>query len=206
MNERLTTFYIVRHGETEWNTKKLIQGHKDSPLTKNGVEQANELKEKFKDIKFDLVISSDLLRAKRTAEIIVAEHNLALETSQLLRERYFGKYQGKSIDALKAFDELFESLKEGDKFTYKDSDMESDEEISTRLITLLRETSITHPGNSILVVTHAGVMRAFLIKLGFDSYDELSPKKTKIENTAYIKVKSDGTDFFINDTKGITKT
>ena len=62
----MTTIYIVRHGETKWNVKQLMQGHKDSPLTEKGIEQAEEIKKELKNIHFYRIFSSDLLRAKRT--------------------------------------------------------------------------------------------------------------------------------------------
>lgn len=201
MKNNLTTMYIVRHGETEWNTKGLMQGHQDSPLTKNGEDQALQITEELKKIEFDLIFSSDLLRAKRTAEIIAVEKKLAVETTKLLRERYFAEYEGKPYHALKAFNNVFESLTEEKKFKYKEGSIESDEDITTRFITFLRETAITHPGKNILAVTHGGNMRSFLIKIGFGTYKNLN--HDAISNTAYIKLLTDGIDFFVKETKGI---
>ncbi|MBI2630816.1 histidine phosphatase family protein [Candidatus Nomurabacteria bacterium] len=53
------TLYLVRHGETEWNVKKITQGQSESTLTENGIRQAEETAEKLKDIKFDAIFSSD---------------------------------------------------------------------------------------------------------------------------------------------------
>lgn len=202
MKSNLATIYIVRHGETEWNSKKLIQGQSDSPLTKTGVKQAKELSKKLNKIKFDLVFSSDLLRAKRTAEIIVAEQKLEIATSKLLRERRFGKLEGKPVKTLRAFDELFAKLKHEEIYSYKSSpDVESDEEIVTRLINFLREAVIVNAGKKILVVTHGGVMRAFLIKLGISDYKD----PVWIDNTGYIKLETDGVDFYVKGVEGIEK-
>ncbi len=199
----LTTFYIIRHGETEWNIKKLIQGQKDSPLTENGLKQAKEIAKELKKIKFDIIFSSDLLRAKRTAEIIAAEHNLAVETTKLLRERNFGNYEGKlSKEIFKAFDQLINTLTVEQMFRYKENpDVESDEEIATRLITFLRETAISHARKKILVVTHGGIMKALLIKLGVIGYKKYS----WVGNGSYVKLESDGVDFFVKETRGIEK-
>ena len=95
------TIYLVRHGETEWNEKKLIQGHSDIPLNKKGEIQAKQLGEKLKDIHFEAVFSSDLVRAKRTAEIMVLEKKLAVITTKALRERLFGRYEGKQVTELR---------------------------------------------------------------------------------------------------------
>ena len=75
MKKKYCTIYFARHGETSWNVKKMIQGIKDIPLNKKGEEQAMMIGEKLKNIKFDAVFSSDLIRAKRTAEIILLEKN-----------------------------------------------------------------------------------------------------------------------------------
>jgi broad specificity phosphatase PhoE len=72
------TFYITRHGETVWNIQQRMQGQQDSPLTENGILQAKAAAEKLKKIHFDHAFSSDLLRARRTAEIIAADHDLAI--------------------------------------------------------------------------------------------------------------------------------
>lgn len=201
----LTTFYIVRHGETEWNVKGLIQGHEDSPLTKNGIKQTKALAKSFKNISIDVVFSSDLLRSQKTAEIIALEKKLAIKLTKVLRERNFGKYEGKEHEALREFDILFEKLSEEEKFSFTNSsDIESDEQIVTRLITFLREAAITHPGKTVLVVTHGGIMRAFLIHLGIGTYQTLT--RGAIKNAAYIKLLSDGVDFFIKETKGINKS
>ena len=61
---KMTTFYIVRHGQTDWNVDRIVQGHKDSELTASGRAQAKDVAEKFKEIQFDHVFSSDLLRAR----------------------------------------------------------------------------------------------------------------------------------------------
>src|SRR3989344_8043224 len=126
---KLTTFYLVRHGETEYNVKKIIQGQSDSPLTKKGIEEVKNVAKKLKGIKFDYVFSSDLLRAKRTAEIIALEHKLEIQTNKLLRERRFGNLEGKSNSELK-WEKRFDNLTNEQKYTYKHSpDIESDEEI-----------------------------------------------------------------------------
>lgn len=201
-NKSATTVYIVRHGETEWNLKRIIQGQTDSPLTSTGIQQAKKLSKELQKIKFDLVFSSDLMRAKRTAEIITAERKLEIATSRLLRERRFGKLEGKPVQTLRAFEELFAKLKHEEIYSYKSApDVESDEEIVTRLITFLREAAITHPRKKVLVVTHGGIMRAFLIKLGITDYKN----PMWVGNAGYIKLETDGVDFFVKNIKGIQK-
>ena len=202
------TFYIVRHGETEWNVKDIIQGQSDSPLTKNGINQAKKLAALFKNIKFDQVFSSDLLRAKRTAELVALEHKMVVKTSQLLRERRFGKWQGRKAQEMKK--ELKDAyrrrnqLAKKERFLYLlDDDIETDEDMIRRFITFLRETAILFPAKKVLVVSHGGVMRKLLIHLGFAKYDELPGGS--ISNTGYIIIESDGVDLKIKETIGVKK-
>jgi broad specificity phosphatase PhoE len=208
MKSKNATFYIIRHGETEWNIKGIIQGHKDSPLTKNGINQAKQMANMFRKIKFAKIFSSDLLRAKRTAEIIALEKNMAIKTSRLLRERLTGEFQG--IGYQKMREELKEQLEKRDKlakeerFKFKIADnIESDEELLSRFITFLRQLAIAHAGKKVLIITHAGVIHSFLIHLGWAEYEELGPGS--IANTGYIILESDGTEFFIKKVVGATK-
>ena len=200
----MTTFYIVRHGETHWNVQQLMQGHGDSPLTEAGKNQARDLTVTFAPIKFDYVFSSDLLRAKHTAELLTIEKELAVKTTELLRERSFGKYEGKSREQFEAENrELiakFTSLSEAEKHTFKYApDMSSDEEVVTRLLTFLRETAVAYPDKTILAVTHGGVFRVLLKHLG----KPIKWGRGTIKNAAYIILESDGMEFDLKKTEGI---
>jgi len=144
------------------------------------------------------------LRAKKTAEVISSERKLAIKTVQALRERSWGRLEGKFNKNLKELDKLFNNLEEKQKFRYKYyPEVENDEELSTRLITFIREMAVAYKGKTILAVTHGGIIRAFLLRLGFLTYK--NPLHSTIQNTAYIKLLSDGVDFFIQETKGIKK-
>ena len=202
MNQQMTTFYIVRHGETDWNTKKLIQGITDNPLNAKGEIQAKELGEKLRHIKFDMAFSSDLLRAKRTAEIIALEHQLEVQTTNFLRERDYLSLEGQSSDIYRTYDKLMEKLSHEDRRRHRIVDgIENDEELVSRIFTFLRETAITHPGKTILMVTHGGILRALIIHLGIMSYKDTY----QVKNTAYITLSSDGIEFFVKETEGIEK-
>lgn len=198
----MTTLYIVRHGETEWNVEGKLQGHSDSPLTQNGILQAQKLAQELRHINFDQVFTSDLLRAKRTAEIIALEKQLAIQTTKALREQYWGKYEGmKSSEYFQLFNQWKKMTRE-ERHTFKLSeDMENHEEVVSRLIIFLREIAVAYSGKTILTVTHGGIMLRLLIHLGYWAYDT----KERLGNTAYIKLESDGVDFFIKEVKGVKK-
>lgn len=206
MNE-YTTLYITRHGETELNLAQKMQGQLDSPLTQKGIQQAQELAEKLKDIPFDAIFSSDLPRAQRTAEIVKLERKLAVTTSQLIREKTYGEYEGKSYtfleEGLKEMLTQYQHLSDQEKMKFKfGKDLESDEEAMGRVLTFLREIGLAYRGKTVLVVAHGGIMKTLLIHLGYATYQTLGHGAVK--NCAYIKIETDGTDFFVKETSGIT--
>lgn len=199
-----TTIYLVRHGRTDWNDKKLIQGHIDIPLNSEGKTTARSLAQELRKINFDKVYSSDSLRAKQTAEIVALEHQLEVETTNALRERCFGKIEGKSHDAFKKIDLILDNLDDKARYSYKfnsDMTMESDEEMMSRFLTFLREIAIGNPGKTILVATHAGPIGVLLIKLGLFAYKGY----VHVDNLGYVKLESDGVDFFVREMVGIER-
>lgn len=199
----MTTFYLIRHGQTDWNVQKRIQGQLDIPLNTIGEKEARELAEKLRDIKFDLAFSSDLLRAKRTAEIIALEHQLAVQTTKLLRERHFGTLEGQPSAAFFTELKLLEKLSFEERMKHKlNKEYESDEEFIARVITFLRETAIAAPGKHILVGTHGGTLRMLLMHLGRFSYNDND--NNHIKNGGCLVLESDGVDFFIKKLTGVT--
>lgn len=87
--------YLVRHGETNENRQRIIQGQLDCRLNDQGILQAERLAQRLSSVNFDAAFCSDLSRAKTTAEIIVKQHpGLKLESSEDLRERFMGSLQG----------------------------------------------------------------------------------------------------------------
>jgi len=196
--QKYCTIYLVRHGETEWNEKKLVQGQTDTLLNKKGIIQAKELGKKFEQINFVAVFSSDLLRAKRTAEIMVLEKKLAVVTTKALRERLFGRFEGKHLDAMRKI--LGELLTIPKKLQEKLSlnDLENDEILVARLIPFLREAAVAYPGKNILMISHGSLMRAFLSHVGFD-IPEYSERPMK--NAGYLIIESDGVEFEVKEEK-----
>lgn len=199
--------YIVRHGETAWNAAKRMQGHSDIDLNTMGVRQARKLAKKFKTITFDAAFSSDLLRAKRTAEIIALEHNLVVETTEAIRERFFGHLEGRSTHEIQ--DELRYIFKEYVNAQEKEflekkinheaiKSIETVEKLTERFILFLRELAVAYMGKTVLIVCHGGIMSHFIEHLGYK-------KNIRILNTGYLKIQSDGTDFFVRDSDGIVE-
>ena len=97
----MTTLYLVRHGETVDNANQIMQGQTQGELNENGIRQALEVSEAWKDRPIDVVIASDLKRSIDTARIIAEPHGLEVITTPLLRERDWGGFTGRFIPDLK---------------------------------------------------------------------------------------------------------
>jgi broad specificity phosphatase PhoE len=196
------TLYIVRHGETEWNKNGTVMGQMDSPLTPEGVEQVKATAEALKHVHFDAIFSSDSPRAQRTAEIIRLDRKLAVQTSKLLRERKYGHFEGGSAakyhTAIQHLLEEKERLAEKEKWKFRLSeDIESDEELAERFLVQLREIAAAYPGKTVLVTTHGGCVRTFLMRTIPADYEKWS--KSSFPNAGYVKALSDSVDFFVEE-------
>jgi phosphoserine phosphatase len=207
----LTTIYLVRHGQSQGNVN-LELGQETPPtklgsdLTSVGKQQVKLLGQKLKPIRFDAIFSSPLLRAQRTAAMIAKDRHLAVLTKETLQERRKGNLGGKSeLQLRQEIEYIFGNprvLTEQEMWQWKlFEDMESAEEAVTRFMTALREIAVAYPGKTILMVTHGNVMRSFLVRLGYASFKQLL--HGGVENTGYLKIKTDGIDFFIKETFGV---
>ncbi len=86
--------YIIRHGETDLNKKRILQGRSDCELNDYGRELARKTRDGLKDVSFDAAITSPLKRAKETAEIIIGDRKLPLIEEARIQEISFGEYEG----------------------------------------------------------------------------------------------------------------
>ncbi|MCI7181776.1 MAG: histidine phosphatase family protein [Schaedlerella sp.] len=93
--------YIIRHGETDWNKARRVQGHSDIPLNDYGRNLAKQTAEGLKDTKFDLAYTSPLVRAKETAKIILRGREIPLLEEEGIKELGFGVYEGMCISGSK---------------------------------------------------------------------------------------------------------
>jgi len=140
----VTTLLLVRHGETDWNADGRLQGQTDRPLTDFGRRQAQQLAEELDGEQFAAIYSSDLARARETAEIVGERLGLGVALDPDLREKDWGTWEG--LTAV-----------ERDRVEFVG---ETTETHQARILDALRRISEQHPGNGrVLVVTHGGSMR-----------------------------------------------
>lgn len=192
--------YIVRHGESDGNSRRVVSGSTDHNLTALGIEQAISLGRKLVNVTFDKIFSSDLIRARKTAELITLNKGLAIETSPALRERNYGDLEGKPSAELHVHFDAWKKLSSKDQLKQRPAEnAESGEEVTARFVNFLREAAASHPNKTLLVTTHGGIMYAFLVHVGAATDNEIK----SVSNTAWILVESDGTNFNIKGMEGV---
>lgn len=205
MKTEYCTFYIVRHGQSQSNIDDLLSGHEESPLTQKGKAQAKEIASILKGVKFDAVFSSDRSRAMQTVEGMALERKLVLKTTEALREKFYGPYEGRKRlevkNELKHLFDQYKTLSNKDKHTFRIyQGGETDHEAVERVMLHLRELSLAYPGKTLLIGSHGGIMRYLLIRLGKLTYDS---DTHAVRNTAYLKLRCDGVDFFVDEMYGV---
>jgi len=139
----LTTILLARHGESDWNRAGRWQGHADRPLTDLGREQARALAARLAEIDLDAIYSSDLERARNTAELVAATKGLAVTAVPELREVDVGSWSGLTrAEAEQRFpDEFARWLAGREGWT----DGETYEQLGDRIVRALRRIGDDHP-------------------------------------------------------------
>ncbi len=174
----MTRIILARHGETDWNLERRVQGHADAPLNDTGRAQARALAAALAADRIDAVYSSDLLRAHETARIVAQPRGLEVTAIRDLRERHFGTWEGLTDD------EIFARYPEASSGSWGDG--ETREQMTRRVLDALSRISESHPDGHVLVVSHGGPLRAVLVHCGVDGTGP-------IENCRVVRVElSDG--------------
>ena len=147
--------YITRHGQTEWNVLKKVQGRADISLNEKGKEQAEITKKELEDVDFDLIICSPLKRAKETAEIINRDRNIPIIYDDRIAERNFGEFEGLLRDDFDFYG--FWSYKKD----YKYKEAENIKDFFKRIYGFIDSIKEEYKDKRILVVAHGGVSIPF---------------------------------------------
>ena len=178
-----TRFIVVRHGETEWNVQARVQGQKDSPLTAAGLAQADAVAARLARERFDVLVSSDLGRARQTAERIAARCGLALTFDARLRERNFGVGEGLTYEEIdQRYPQVFSRVREIDPDAVipgGESRRQFHERVRDAFAALARE----HHGRRVTVVSHGGVLTS-LYRIVHD-IPVGTPHRIPIANASY---------------------
>ena len=178
-----TTFYFVRHGESEGNAAGRFTGQTDSPLTARGRQQAQAIADELASVRFDRIVSSDLSRTRDTAEAIANRQGLKVEVLPELREIDVGERTGKPFDEVRGLpnwtDDGFVAWPGGETL----------DRVITRVLGVIERLVRESPGKTILIVGHGGVNRILL-----SHFLGILPKlvRTAAPNTNISVVHTDG--------------
>jgi probable phosphoglycerate mutase len=154
----VTTLLLARHGETDWNSERRWQGHADQPLNERGREQAREIAAELAGRRIDAIYASDLWRARETAEIVAERLGLPVGLERDLREVDVGEWSGLVHTEIETrFPEGFRRWQQG---LHGWADGETYDAMGVRVVGALRAIAARHPGETVLVVSHGGAIRA----------------------------------------------
>lgn len=146
--------YLARHGETDWNKLKKIQGQTDVPLSAEGIKQAEELAVQVRELGISVIHSSPLLRAIHTSRIVSDHLRIPIISHDGLKERSYGEFEGKLFDEVNAeFKRSNATLK-----LSSPKDGESYSNFRERVLITFTEIVQKHKDGKILLVCHGGVL------------------------------------------------
>lgn len=195
----MTEILLIRHGETEWNVGKRLQGHTDIGLNSAGVRQAAALGRALLDEPLDAIFSSDLRRAYDTAQAVAIPRGMKVQTEQGLRERCFGAFEGLNHPEIKERypeDYLSWQHREIDA-RYPDGERRAEtlREFSTRAVACISRLASTPGYRKIAVATHGGVLDSIYRRVKNMGYEH--PRDFDVLNASINRVTWDGQNFQI---------
>lgn len=185
-------FYLIRHGETDWNKLQKIQGHTDIPLNDMGLLQAQRVAKRLSSYAIHHICSSDLTRAKQTAEAIAKYHpNRSIAHFPELRERNFGQWEGHEMERIKRLNPEVQDVGS----LVEKYGIERLEDMQERAVKKLTELANAHPEKHMAIVSHGGLINALLHKI---SEGEYGTGKTKLANTSFNHISYENGQWIIH--------
>lgn len=164
--------YIIRHGETDWNSEKRLQGRSNTELNSYGIELAEITGRALKEVSFDRIYASPLKRAYHTAELIRGNREVEIETDERLLEISFGEYEGVPVSELpKEFSNFFDAP---DKFVPAEGG-ETYEELVARAGSFIEEVVVpaSKELDRMLIVAHGALNKALMLNLNHQPIKEM---------------------------------
>ncbi len=158
----MTEFWLVRHGETDWNREHRFMGQQDIPLNVEGLRQAAALADELRGQHFDALVSSDLLRARQTAETLATALGLTLRLDPRLREVNLGTWQGETHADIQARFPVQWAERYANPPDFRPPGGETMTEMAARAYPAMDEIAAAHPAGCVLLVSH-GILLAALI-------------------------------------------
>lgn len=158
----MTEILLIRHGETDWNVEKRLQGHFDIALNAQGERQAAAIRRALSNESIDAIFASDLQRAAQTAQAIADSHGMTIHIEPALRERCYGAFEGLLYkDIGERYPDAYAAWRARDldaRYPMGLYQAETLREFAQRAVTTIRSLAAAYQHKKIVVVTHAGVL------------------------------------------------
>jgi len=162
---RPTVLFITRHGQTDANLEKRVQGQGDTPLNTTGLAQAGDLADYFLAHAIDRIVCSDLIRARQTAQVLVDALDVPVSYHPELRARRMGSFENKTHAELEVADpEAFRRLKHDSNFVPPDGG-ESVTELKARMVPFVRQVAHQYAGQRVAILSHHKICQLILAEL-----------------------------------------
>jgi len=173
---------LVRHGETDWNDKLKLQSFTNNPLNEKGIRNVEKAAQVLKTEKINVIISSPLLRAKQTAEIINKYHNQKIDLDERLTERNFGKLDGMNY---LNFSSKLKEIHENNAL--EQYEIERLENVRNRTNEFLKDLFENHFNKTILVTSHSSALKMLISIIINEPFGIFSKKKKKNASISIIE-------------------
>ena len=204
----MTTIYLTRHGQTEWNLEKRLQGHGNSPLTEFGLNRAKELSERIKDIDIDTIYTSPIERAYKTAQIVKGDKYIEIKVHEGLKEMNFGDYEGKiTEEVMKENPDWDISAIMRGNLEMRAPNGETLGEVRERVNSAMRDIIKENEGKNILIVAHGITLKAIMTffndqEANNEVMEQASLTKVIVDGENFnIEFKNDGSHFTLKEEK-----
>lgn len=198
----MVTIYLTRHGQTEWNLEKRLQGRGNSPLTAFGIERARELSTRIDEMKIDTIYTSPIERAYKTAEILKGNKEIPLISDNGLMEMNFGDFEGQIME------EIMESNPNWDMHLIMQGNIEMRapngetlKEVRERVRETIDKIILESDNKTILIVAHGITLKALMYyfkdsEVNSEVMGQATLTKIIVDKNEFkIEYKNDGTHF-----------
>lgn len=197
----MTEILLIRHGETDWNTERRLQGHLDIALNAEGVRQAQALGQALRVEPLDAIFASDLSRARQTAEAIAAGRSMPVQIEPGLRERCYGAFEGlRHEDIRQRYPKAYAAWQAREldaRMPHGEQPGETLREFSARAVATLVGLVVARQWGRIAVVSHGGVLECICREargLGWEK-----PRDFDIRNASINRLHWNGSSLSVLD-------
>lgn len=202
----MVTVYLTRHGQTEWNLEKRLQGHGNSPLTEAGIKRAKELSKRINEIDIEAIYTSPIERAYKTACILRGNKGVEIKTHDGLKEMNFGDFEGRiTEEVMKENPDWDISLIMQGNLDMRAPNGETLAEVRERVNEAMEEIIKENEGKSILVVAHGITLKAIMNyfqdkEVNNEVMGQATLTKINVDGEKFnIEFKNDGSHFTIKE-------